>query len=633
MSTPLINVGQAFNSFRDNGYRDVQSAVAELIDNSIEAGASRIECIVLESKSPLVSPRSRPIIDSLYVIDNGKGMDPSLIEKALTIGDGSKINSRSGIGRFGMGLPASSISQCKLLEIWSRVEFEDFHYCCLDVDKIVQGSVTEIPTPIPSSLDEYICKASSLCSSPSGTCVKWSNLDRLVLDLSSGLGVAKRIQYHASRIYRNFIKSGEVEISVICIKNLDFTHPVYSTKLKPWDPLFLMEHADVPPPFNGSHTMFKLYDTEVFEVPYTRDGTTSHSAVTIRSSHCIYEARNPDGSIEWPASYANAGASPWGKLADKVKGVSIVRAGRELAVDSGWINGSDPTERWWRIEVSFEPVLDELFGVSNNKQFAHNFVNGSTWSPDDEKEENETTDQMLSRLKSGGDSRAYLMDIWLYIDRVRYNLRKEKDKLASRRSTRSVRRHNTGTDGTQKTPIPRTIEQEASSIIARQDADERPSKTLENALEKTKEQIYDEQLRAFKERRRMDEDSAKAIVDKIARDELRVTFRPAPLDDIEMFKVHLDMPQTIDFVTNTQHEAYKAIFKSLDEIQDEEYTPEQELALYEDAYYSLKLLFLSWARMADEKATNRSDLTKIQQVLQWWSVAVAEMFQDAHLDT
>lgn len=633
MSTPLINVGQAFNSFRDNGYRDVQSAVAELIDNSIEAGASRIECVIFESKNPESSARSKPVIDCLYVVDNGKGMNPSLIEKALTIGDGSKINSRSGIGRFGMGLPASSISQCKLLEIWSKVEFEDYHYCCLDVDKIVAGIITEIPTPVPSSLDNYIYTASSLSNSPSGTCVKWSHLDRLVLDLSSGLGVAKRIQYHASRIYRNFLKSGEVEISIVCIRDYDLEKPAYSIKLKPWDPLFLMDNADVPAPFNGENTMFKLYDTEIFEIPFTHNGVLSHSAVTVRSAHCIYEARNPDGSIEWPGSYANAGASPWGKIADKSKGVTIVRAGRELAVDSGWINSSDPTERWWRIEVSFEPVLDELFGVSNNKQFAHNFVNGSTWSPDDEKEDNETTDQMLLRLKSAGDSRAYLMDIWLYIDRVRYNLRKEKDKLASRRSTRTVRRHNPGVDETKPTPIPRTVEQEASNVIARQDAEERPSKTLENAQEKTKEQIYDEQLKAFKERRRMDEDSAKAIVDKIARDELRVTFRPAPLDDIEMFKVHLDMPQTIDFVTNTQHEAYKAIFKSLDEIQDDEFTPEQELALYEDAYYSLKLLFLSWARMADEKATNRSDLTKIQQVLQWWSVAVSEMFQDANLDT
>jgi hypothetical protein len=633
MSTPLINVGQAFNSFRDNGYKNVQSAVAELIDNSIEAGASRIDCVIFESKDPALSSRSKPIIDSLYVIDNGVGMNSDLIEKALTIGDGSKINSRSGIGRFGMGLPASSISQCKLLEVWSKLEFGDYYYCSLDVDKIVEGSVTEIPTPIPSPLDDFISQASSLCSSPAGTCVKWSNLDRLVLDLSSGLGVAKRVQYHASRIYRNFIRSGEIEISIICIRDFDFSNPVFFVKLKPWDPLFLTEHADVPAPFNESLTMFKLYDSETFEIPCIRDGISSHSEVTIRSSHCIYEARNPDGSIEWPASYANAGASPWGKVADKAKGVTIVRAGRELAIDSGWINSSDPTERWWRIEVSFEPVLDELFGVSNNKQFAHNFVNGSTWSPDDEKEENETTEQMLHRLKSSGDRRAYLMDIWLYIERVRFNLRKEKDKLASRRSTRSVRRHNPQSDSTQKTPIPRTVEQEASSVIARQDAEDRPSKTLENALEKTKAEIYAEQLKAFREQRRMDDDSAKAIVDKIAKDNLRVTFRPAPLDDIEMFKVHLDMPQTIDFVTNTQHEAYKAVFKSLDEIQDEDFTPEQELALYEDAYYSLKLLFLSWARMADEKATNRTDLSKIQQVLQWWSLAVSEMFQDARLDT
>ena len=55
-------------------------------------------------------------------------------------------------------------------------------------------------------------------------------------------------------------------------------------------------------------------------------------------------------------------------------GVSVVRAGRELELDQGWASSYEPRERWWGVEVSFDPGLDDLFGVSNNKQFARNFA-------------------------------------------------------------------------------------------------------------------------------------------------------------------------------------------------------------------------------------------------------------------
>jgi hypothetical protein len=54
----------------------------------------------------------------------------------------------------------------------------------------------------------------------------------------------------------------------------------------------------------------------------------------------------------------------------KGAGVSVVRAGRE--VDYGWFfMGSKRKENyddWWRCEVEFEPLLDELFGLTHTKQ-------------------------------------------------------------------------------------------------------------------------------------------------------------------------------------------------------------------------------------------------------------------------
>ena len=67
----------------------------------------------------------------------------------------------------------------------------------------------------------------------------------------------------------------------------------------------------------------------------------------------------------------SAGATPIGKYCARNIGVSIVRAGRELELNTTWIS-PDTRERWWSIEISFEPELDDIFGVTNDKQHARN---------------------------------------------------------------------------------------------------------------------------------------------------------------------------------------------------------------------------------------------------------------------
>ena len=49
----------------------------------------------------------------------------------------------------------------------------------------------------------------------------------------------------------------------------------------------------------------------------------------------------------------DAGRTAHGKHANRNKGVSLIRAGRELLIDDDWCN--DPRDRWWGIEVIFHP--------------------------------------------------------------------------------------------------------------------------------------------------------------------------------------------------------------------------------------------------------------------------------------
>jgi hypothetical protein len=77
--------------------------------------------------------------------------------------------------------------------------------------------------------------------------------------------------------------------------------------------------------------------------------------------------------------FAELPSLDWHKLSNDEKrrigisrgaGVSIVRAGRE--VDYGWFfmggKNRENYDDWWRCEIQFDPVLDEVFGITHTKQ-------------------------------------------------------------------------------------------------------------------------------------------------------------------------------------------------------------------------------------------------------------------------
>ena len=86
MPHSIIKVTQAFESLRDNGYKNVESAIAELIDNSIQAGAATIEVTIFENR-PADSPsKTKGIATHLYVVDDGE-TDQEFKERLKEDGD------------------------------------------------------------------------------------------------------------------------------------------------------------------------------------------------------------------------------------------------------------------------------------------------------------------------------------------------------------------------------------------------------------------------------------------------------------------------------------------------------------------------------------------------------------------
>ena len=66
--------------------------------------------------------------------------------------------------------------------------------------------------------------------------------------------------------------------------------------------------------------------------------------------------------------YRDPGDAPYGKLAYRLRGVSLMRSGREIELDPNWIRSDRSIDRWLSVSLDFDPDLDDVFGVSNDKQ-------------------------------------------------------------------------------------------------------------------------------------------------------------------------------------------------------------------------------------------------------------------------
>ena len=79
---------------RDSRYRHPANALAELIDNSIDARARRVDLLVKETEK-LVNTRKRWRIDQIAVFDNGHGMSSQTLTQALAVRQTPSRHNRS----------------------------------------------------------------------------------------------------------------------------------------------------------------------------------------------------------------------------------------------------------------------------------------------------------------------------------------------------------------------------------------------------------------------------------------------------------------------------------------------------------------------------------------------------------
>ena len=321
----IVSLPHFINSTRDSGYKSTSSALAELVDNSLEAGARNVTIKIKRNES------SSEYNYLFSVVDDGSGMEKEELLKALQFGGSSRYNNRSGLGRYGMGLPNASLSQTKRVEVYTWKSIKKIYWSYLDVDEISTGKIDRLVEP------QEIKRPDLEIKSTTGTIVNWLKCDRI--DYKNLKSLIKRLHKDLGRIFRIQLWAGK-KIYI----NDESVNPV--------DPLFFRK---------GNNLIgAKQFGQElIYEIKIPNNNQQSSSVVKVLFTELPLE--------DW-SKFSNDIKSENGIT--KQAGISILRADREI--DYGWyFTGNKRKENyddWWRCEISFSPDLDELFGVTHTKQ-------------------------------------------------------------------------------------------------------------------------------------------------------------------------------------------------------------------------------------------------------------------------
>ena len=580
----------AVKAMRDSGYKNTAYALAELIDNSVQANATSVEVICIEAHQQ-VNARSRRRIQAIGILDNGGGMTPETLRLALQFGNGTHLSDRKGIGRFGMGLPNSSISQCRRVEVWTWQNGPDnAMYTYLDVDEIEGRKMFAVPAPEHRSLpDEW--RARSEIIETTGTLVLWTNFDDHRLSWRGALATLRNTESLVGRMYRKFIDDGRLSIHLLALLE-GGAEPTFNEPVRVNDPLYLMRNSSTPTPFD-TEPMFQPWgdEDEVFSVDY--DGSTHE--IVVRMSWARQQTVPEDKS--------DRGAKPHGKHAAKNIGLSIVREGRELDLDPSWTNSYDPTERWWGVEVEFPSTLDEVFGVTNTKQNATILSHMAQFEWRSEADPGESMSEFRDRIQSDGDPRALLLPIVDHIHQQIQEVRKRLKKQTAGRRKKQERHDEPAVEDLATTKFRQRAEQGHPTDADRAEFTEKDRKSFEQDLRDDKH--YPENV-------------AEEIANATLKRKRKVVFVTKAMEGYAFFNVEHKQGGLTAIVFNTSHPFYEQLMETLEpDIGDE--SDADLIDRIHKAADTLELLFAAWARYEMEEVRQQNRLFEMRQ--EWGKMA------------
>ena len=189
------NLSVFLSSFREIGYQ-LDTAVADIVDNSISANASNVRISVVPSEMKAI------------IFDDGEGMDKDTLIEAMRLGTKRDLRQIGDLGKFGLGLKTASFSQTKTFSVLSKQKGGDIYGLRWDIpvleranrwlaDEVSYEDIKDIIVRIDPDIVNFIQQ------SDSWTIVIWENMDRYEAEhLETLMG---ELREHLSLVFHKFL--------------------------------------------------------------------------------------------------------------------------------------------------------------------------------------------------------------------------------------------------------------------------------------------------------------------------------------------------------------------------------------------------------------------------------------------
>ena len=320
-------------TLRDTGH-DFNTAVADLIDNCISADATEVK----------ITARFNEGDPWIRIVDNGKGMNPEVLDEALRFGSEVEKYAADDLGKFGIGLKTASHSQCRSLIVATRPRKTSSIHCRVhDLDHLGASNRWEIQVLAANAVP--VRASQPLSSDRVGTVVLWENLDRL-LNYAAPAGKQARdgfnrrlddLNQHLGMVFHRFIEGSVPRRSRLKIS-------IENEVVRAWDPFC----CKAPQTETWQEQEYEVHADNIrgaaLLTPYVLP--TSHDFPT-KDSHS-----------------AAGGRRGW----NESQGFWIYRANR-LIQDGGWCNirKRDEHTKLARAAIDSEPTMDAAFRIDLGK--------------------------------------------------------------------------------------------------------------------------------------------------------------------------------------------------------------------------------------------------------------------------
>ena len=357
---------RTISSLRDIGYA-LPQAVADLVDNSVAAGATTVS----------VDLHFDGTDSWVRIADDGRGMDSAALTESLRYGSARDYDDED-LGKFGFGLKAASTSQCRRVVVASRIapERARIEARALDLGHIERTNRWEILVVDPAERPAHL---TAPLQTTTGTVVLWEDLDR-ILDYKDPWGAwarrkllsqAEAIAEHLGMVFDRFL-SGEAPGPKLQIL-------VNGSEVEPWDPFCRSEQATTALPEHDFRVASENGMGIVHVRPYVLPDKSDFSDTA--------SWQRASGPLKW----------------NRQQGLYIYRANR-LIQWGGWgrIRTPDEHSKLARVALDFSPILDAAFGINISKAIVSLPVD---LRDDIEPIINQVARIASQRYRKGGDSR------------------------------------------------------------------------------------------------------------------------------------------------------------------------------------------------------------------------------------